>query len=347
MGDDVVFAVRDHGRGIPADRLDAVFERFEQVDSSDAREKGGTGLGLPICRSIVEQHGGRIRVESVLGEGSTFVVTLPALEDNGCTCAGGHDRPAVIVCDDDPSVREIVTDLLHRRGFRVLAAGAGEAVLELAVRERPVAILLDLLMPGMTGWETAALLKARPETERIPVVMCSVLSPEEAAVPADIPVAGWVDKPVDEDSLVAALDKALSADRAVSRVLVVEDDADLAGVLTAMFQRHGVETFWAATGREALQLSQQVLPDLLVLDLVLPDCDGSAVTDWLRRHDVLHRIPLVVYTARDLDASQRERLRLGDTQFFTKGRVSPADLEQYVAGLIAAPADQKEAVSAR
>ncbi|CCG02701.1 response regulator [Blastococcus saxobsidens] len=340
-GGEVLFSVADQGRGIPADRLEAIFERFQQVDSSDAREKGGTGLGLPICRSIVEQHGGRIWVESTPGQGSTFFFTVPAYSAEPSPPAA--DAPAVLVCDDDASVRELVSVLLERRGYRAIAAASGEEALHLAAQEQPAAILLDLLMPGLNGWETAARLKEQPDTERIPVVICSVLTPEEATEPAPVGVAGWVDKPLDEQSLLQALATALAPPLQISRVLVIEDDPDLAGVLTTMFAQHGLETFHASTGSEALRLAQRVLPDLLVLDLMLPDTDGFTVVDWLRRHERLHHVPLVVYTAQDLDESQREQLRLGETRFFTKGRISPADFEQRVMGLVAYMTTEKEA----
>jgi CheY-like chemotaxis protein len=109
---------------------------------------------------------------------------------------------------------------------------------------------------------------------------------------------------------------------------------DLAEVLKAMFHRHGIETFHAQTGREAIQVSQNILPDLLVLDLGLPECDGFAVVDWLRQHNRLQQIPLVVYTARDLDDQDRDRLKLKQTLFFTKGRIPPQEFEQRMVQLL-------------
>ncbi|MBA2637380.1 MAG: response regulator [Solirubrobacterales bacterium] len=119
------------------------------------------------------------------------------------------------------------------------------------------------------------------------------------------------------------------------RVLIVEDDEDLAAILRATLERHGLKTFHAETGGRALELSDQVDPDLVVLDLTLPDIDGFAVVDWLRGHGRLGRLPLVVYTARDIDAEERGRLRLGDqTVFFTKGRITPEQVEERVMQLL-------------
>jgi PAS domain S-box-containing protein len=335
QGQEVLFAVSDAGRGIPADKLESIFGRFQQVDASDAREKGGTGLGLAICKTIVEHHGGRIWAASELGAGSTFSFVLPAQPDGGprpsTQVAGG---PTILVCDDDASVVEIVATMLEQRGYRVLAAHSGDEALALALAERPDAILLDLLMPGTSGWETAAALKRHPETDAIPVVILSVLSAAETDAPGAT-VADWVQKPLDEAALFEALGRAIGTRDGPFRVLIVEDDVDLATVLMAVFERHGVQTFHAPDGRAAIELSQQLMPDMLVLDVGLPETDGFEVVDWLRRHDRLSALPLVVYTARDLDAADRQRLQLGvNTEFLTKGRITPQQFEQRVIGLL-------------
>ncbi|MDQ3677931.1 MAG: PAS domain S-box protein [Actinomycetota bacterium] len=335
--DEVLFRVCDEGRGIPSDKLASIFERFQQVDASDSREKGGTGLGLAICRTIVEHHGGRIWVESELGRGSTFSFVLPALSDEGLACgeAPSGDGPLVLVCDDDASVVEVVGAMLERRGYRVIAARCGEQALERALVDRPDAILLDLLMPGMSGWETLAALKDQPETDDIPIVILSVLAQAEAEAPS-APVSDWLEKPLDEAALFEALRRAVNPRDKPYKVLIVEDDPDLAAILTAIFERHEIETFHAADGGEAIELSQQVLPDLLVLDIGLPETDGFQVVDWLRHHERLSALPMVVYTAHELDEADRERLRLGaSTEFLTKGRITPQDFEQRVVRLLA------------
>jgi PAS domain S-box-containing protein len=338
--DAVLFRVRDEGRGIPADKLDRIFERFEQVDASDAREKGGTGLGLAICRSIVQQHGGRIWVESAPGRGSDFCFTLPAAEPAAPQSRPGGTPPApalagrtVLVCDDDPSIRSVISELLTQRGYQVSMAGSGREALEQAAAAAPAAILLDLIMPGMSGWEVMAALKAKPETRDIPIVICSVLSPDEgAATPAG--VAGWVRKPLEEGLLFQALDRAFQGRLRLPQVLLVEDDRDLSRVIIATFERHGIKIFHAGTGREAIELIQRLPVDLIVLDVNLPEVDGFAVVDWLRQQQRLREIPLVVYTVHDLAESDRTRLDLGHTEFLTKGRVSPEDFEQRVVGLL-------------
>ena len=229
---------------------------------------------------------------------------------------------------------EMVSAVLIQRGYRVITASFGEQAVQQAIARRPDAILLDLLMAGMSGWETAAALKRHGETRDIPVVILSVLAQAETEAP-DGHVVDWVQKPLDDVQLLAALEHAVAGRDEPFKLLVVEDDEDLAGVLTASFDRHGIQTFHAADGAQAILISQRELPDLLVLDLGLPEVDGFAVVEWLRRHERLHEMPMVVYTARDLDESDRSRLRLGSTtQFVTKGRITASDFEQRVMGLL-------------
>ncbi|MBD3884654.1 PAS domain S-box protein [Phormidium tenue FACHB-886] len=345
----LLFKVADQGRGIPSDKLESIFERFQQVDASDSRRKGGTGLGLAICRSLLQQHEGQIWVESTLGVGSTFYFTLPLLNalenaplpildsellnDSALDLEPEARSSLILTCDDDASIRQVVRAMLERQGYQVLAVASGQEAIEQAVAHHPDAILLNLMMPSMNGWETLAVLKQHPETQTIPVIILSGLLPDAREAPY-AGISNWVVKPPEPKVLRQALERALDNHNQPLKVLLIEDDIDLAQVLTALISRHQIETFHAQTGRDAIQLSQQVIPDLLVLDLGLPADDGFAVVDWLRQHNKLCRVPLVIYTARDLNDHERERLRLGQTLFLTKGRITPQEFEQLVINLL-------------
>ncbi|MGH9580809.1 MAG: response regulator, partial [Terriglobales bacterium] len=333
QGEEAVVTVRDQGRGIPADKVERVFERFQQVDASDARAKGGTGLGLTICRSIVQQHGGRIWVESRLGEGSTFSFTVPLWQEAESAPTVPDGRPLVLACDDDPSVLEVVQAALEQRGYQVVTATTGQEAVTQAEARQPAVILLDILMPRMNGWDTMAALQRKPETCQIPIIIFSILSPQETPL-LNSDFVEWVQKSSDETVLLQALKRALEERAKAARVLIVEDDLDLAKVLVAMLRRHGIETAQARTGREAIQQCEQLRPDLLVLDLRLPEGDGFMVADWLRRQDQLRQIPLVIYSARDVDDSERQRLQLGHTEFLTKARITPEEFEHRVMALL-------------
>jgi len=313
-GRDVLMVVRDEGRGIPSDKLDIIFERFQQVDATDVREKSGTGLGLAICRSIVQEHGGTISVESEPGRGSTFSFTIPCPVDDAVT-AGPHGRAGklVLLIDDDPVMLETAGTVLERAGYETLRAPDGTRGVALARERRPDLIVLDLLMPGDS--DIAGELQRDTITVAIPVVQ----------------------QPLDTASLLEAVERALGErDDGAHDVVVAEDDEGLALVLLAILGRHGYRAFHAGTGREAVELTRRLEPRLLVLDIGLPDGDGFEVVKQLRRDERHANMPLAVYTARDIDQAQREQLKLGPTTFLTKSRVAPEEFERRVLELLAA-----------
>jgi PAS domain S-box-containing protein len=338
----LLIKVRDTGRGIPQGKLESIFERFAQVDASDSRSKGGTGLGLAICHSILQHHDGQIWAESTIGEGSTFCFTLPLLPSllglelelftNHNSKKDVNNSPLVMICDDDPDIRAVVQTMLERQGYQVVAVSSGQEAIESAIKQNPKAILLNLMMPDMDGWETLAILKQRAETQNVPVIILSGLFPD--ATTPNLDVSDWIVKPPNFTLLCQTLEKTLAKQNQGIKVLLIEDDLDLAEVLNTMFSRHEITTFHAQTGKEAIQLSQLILPDLLVLDLGLPEWDGFMVVDWLRQHNRLCQVPLVVYTAYDLDECDRQRLKLGQTLYLTKGRVPPQEFEQRVINLL-------------
>lgn len=329
-GGQIVFEVSDHGRGIPAGKLESIFERFLQVDASDSRDKGGSGLGLAISRSIVRQHGGEISVTSEVGAGSTFRFTLPApLTDASVASASSG---LVLICDDDPETRDALRDMLTRRGYDIREVASGESLHPAIAAHRPDVILLDIFMPGMNGWEALARLRNDPETADVPVVIVSVLGREENGEPL-FDLSGWIHKPLDEQHVAETVDGVCRVQRK-PRVLLVEDDLDLARVVTASFERYGVEIVHAVNGRQAIELSTKMQPDLLVLDLILPEVDGFQVVEWLKDHQLWRNVPLVVYSALEPTPSQKERLTLGSTEFMTKSRTSPEEFERRVMGLL-------------
>jgi len=323
-----VVRVTDEGRGIPAGRLEAIFERFEQVDSSDARDKGGTGLGLPIARSIVEQHGGRLWAESEWGRGSTFTFTLPLAGAPASAPPPPRPdaRPLVLVCEAEPGGD--AARLLEREGYRVATArSAGEALR--AVEElRPAAILVVATEPAAEGEETVEALRRSERAREIPVVIMGALNVSETGL--DIArVAGWIAGPARGEA---------PADEAGARehfgVLVVEDDDGVASILCEMLARSGITSVHARSGAEALRLAAEVEFGLLILDLGLPDADGFAVVERLQRDRRLSDVPVLVYTARDLGDADRERLRLGRTEFLTKSRAPLEEVESRALALL-------------
>jgi DNA-binding response OmpR family regulator len=340
----VILSVIDHGRGIPADKLETIFGRFQQVDASDSRQKGGTGLGLAICRTIVFQHSGRIWAERNPVRGSTFRIFLPYEPDPAVSPGQPSETDAgegtVILADSNQdSLPRIAAQLAHH-GYSVIQASTVEQTL-LAARQGAQAIVLDTALDGMNGWEILPQLRQLDSASKIPVVLLSMEDPES---PDDLPAGaeGWVTKPAPDDKLLTELARVLCGSGEKARILVVEDDPDLARVISEVFCRDNISVQMAHSLEETIEACSAFNPHLMVLDIGLPDGDGFNVVDWLRQHESLARLPLVVYSGRDLSQSERVQLTLGPTHFLAKTRVQPQQLEALVLTMLRSSRRVKE-----
>ena len=327
----VTVSVIDHGRGIPADKLEAVFGRFQQVDASDSRQKGGSGLGLAICRTIVLQHSGRIWAERNPVRGSTFRVFLPYQPVPIEPGEMGEPAPragTVVLAGVGAQSRPRIAEQLTRHGYNVVETATVEQTLQ-AARESVQAILLDTSLDGMNGWEILPMLRRFDPDSHTPVVLLCV---DSAHGPASLPegIEGWVANPLQEDALLGELARVLCGAGDKARILVVEDDEDLARVIEEVFARDSIQVRLAHTLQEAVDACYSFQPHLIVLDIGLPDGNGFNVVDWLRQNENLSRLPLVVYSGRDLSPAERRHLTLGPTHFLAKARVQPQQLEALV-----------------
>ncbi len=341
----VTLSIIDQGRGIPADKLEAIFGRFQQVNASDSRQKGGSGLGLAICRTIVQQHSGRIWAERNPVRGSTFRVFLPyqpaPVEAPNAVFDLEPGYGSVLLADSNPASRARIAAMLQNHGYRVLETTTVEETLA-AAREGVEAILLDTSLDGMNAWEILPLLRRLLPDARTPIVLLSVeMRQDPAALPAD--AEGWVANRHSDDALLNELARVLCGPGENARILVVEDDADLARVIGEVFLRDAIEVRLAHSLQQALDACSAFRPHLLVLDIGLPDGDGFNVVDWLRKHESLARLPLVVYSGRDLSPDDCRKLTLGPTQFLTKARVQPQQLEALVLTMLRSLRHQEEA----
>lgn len=328
----VIFSVIDQGRGIPADKLETIFGRFQQVDASDSRQKGGSGLGLAICRTIVLQHSGRIWAERNPVRGSTFRIFLPyhpaPVTEQGITPELETAHGKVVLADANTETRMRIAAQLARHGYSVVQTSTVEQTLA-AARQGAHAVLVDTSLDGMNGWSILPMLRRMDSSSRTPVVLLSVEDPRNLS-PLPGGVEGLVAKAAQEGPLLTELARVLcgSGDRA--RVLIVEDDHDLAQVVGELFSRAGIQIETAHTLQETVDACTTFKPHLLVLDIGLPDGDGFNVVDWLRQHENLAHLPLVVYSGRELSPVERRHLTLGPTHFLAKTRVQPQQLEAFV-----------------
>lgn len=281
-GEDLLFAVKDSGIGIPSDKLANIFDEFSQADESTTRNFGGTGLGLAITQRFCQLMGGDVTVESTVGEGSTFTLRIPVQveeaeseEQDAETAAETGEQAnqgrTVLVIDDDPDARELLARTVKAADFGVICAGSGEQALELARTARPSAITLDVLMPGMDGWAVLESLKGDPATRDIPVIMVTMTRDRELGFA--LGATEFLTKPIDRKRLVSMLSRyAAGADG--SDALVVDDSPEVREVVRRALEREGWVVREAANGREALEQVEARLPSLVLLDLMMPIMDG-------------------------------------------------------------------------
>jgi PAS domain S-box-containing protein len=339
----VTLSVIDQGRGIPADKLEAIFGRFQQVDASDSRQKGGSGLGLAICRAIVLQHSGRIWAERNPVRGSTFRVFLPyqpaaVKNENGEASPATHG--AVLVADTNGGTRPLIAEQLARFGYRVVEATTVDQAVAVA-HDGVSAIVLDTTLDGINGWEILPMLRREAPEAHTPVVLLGLANPqnkvEESTKDRLFP------RPTD-DVLLTELSRVLCVAGEMLRILIVEDDLDLGQVISEIFTRETINVRVAHTRQAALDECLGFQPHLLVLDVGMPDGDGYNVVDWMREHEDLSRIPLVAYSAHGLTQAERMQLVLGLTHFLTKASVEPEQLESLLLTILRSSQSAEESV---
>ena len=315
------FQVEDTGIGMTSEQAARLFHDFTQVDASTTRKYGGTGLGLAISQRFSRMMGGDITVTSRPGSGSTFTLLIPAqvTPPAGQARAGWRDLAAavdagrdaaegagpevtVLVIDDDPDVRDLMSRLLIKEGFGVVLACDGPEGLARARQVRPTVITLDVVMPGVDGWGTLAALKSDPELADIPVVMVTMTEDRRTAYA--LGACDYLVKPVDPGRLARLL-KRHSANRPGGSVLVIDDDPAARAIMRRLLTHEGLRVLEAEGGRAAIDRLSQETPDLIVLDLVMPDMDGFEVLERLRVSPTWGQIPVVVVTAKELSPHER------------------------------------------
>jgi PAS domain S-box-containing protein len=313
----VAFAVRDFGRGIAPEDHQRIFDKFHQIDSSLTRDVGGTGLGLAICKALVEEHGGKIWIESILGKGATFAFTLPLAtsETAVTTLHSTSDQPTVLVVDDSAPMRELIGSLLEQAGYLVAEAASGASALQLARLLQPQLITLDVMLPDLDGFDVIQVLRNDPLTRDLPVLFVSATS--ESARALALGGNAFITKPFTNDELISQI-RSLLAPRQ-RRVLVVDDDHHVRPTLARLLQRGGFQVFEAADGRAGLELIDHNPPDLVLLDIRMPDIDGYEVLRRLKLNPLHQHIPVVILTASDMGESAQQRaLALGAVRYLEK-----------------------------
>lgn len=330
----VAISVADTGIGIRIEDQPKIFDEFKQLDASHTREYPGTGLGLTITKRFVEIQGGTIWVESQQGRGSTFTFTLPIHVPVGeeqvaprpqpiPVAAESLDiyspsetprapetaRPTILVVEDDPRVSQLITLYLAQEGYQVEHAMDGDEAIEKAKALKPFAITLDIMLPKRDGWEVLQHLKLLEETKDIPVIIISIIENRELGF--SLGAADYFTKPIDRRALLESLKKhslTTKVKRKPVNVLIIDDDPQILQLMSATLEAEGFGVIKTQRAEEGISLALEIQPDLIILDLLMPEVNGFEALRQLKQHPTVKNIPVIVSTAKDLTPEDRQLL---------------------------------------
>jgi PAS domain S-box-containing protein len=331
---EISVSIIDSGMGIAKEHFDMIFEKFEQVDTSSTRVKGGSGLGLAIAKSIVESHKGRIWVESEVGKGSSFSFSLPKslidLNKSGSNidmsslisslelAQNSYKVKKILIIDDDEDMVHVLKSNLEKESYEVTVVQTSRDALKTAIDIKPDLITLDLLMPSVDGFMIAELLKQNPSTKDIPIVIISAIFEKDRAY--KLGVSDYITKPFDTQELLKSIkniEEQISGEKLRKKILVVDDDPDISSVLALSLNERNYSVLNAYDGLQAVASAKLEKPDIIVLDLMLPEFDGFDVLKRLKADAMTKNIPVIVITG--MGSKERERaLSLGAKDYLLK-----------------------------
>ncbi len=335
----VRISVCDNGPGIAAKDINRLFDKFQQLDSSDSRNFEGTGLGLAISKALTEEHGGNIGVSSELKKGSTFWFELNLLPEQ-LSSSGGHSKNArkALIVESNATLTQAISKHLQKHNFSFVVADTVAAAKEqISAGLVPDLVLLDLQMPDENGLLLLEYMKTKEQFRDVPVIAVSHNNKEEEPhLEGTAFFMDWIFDARDDASKnesMQSLERMLKF-TAKCKVLIVDDDSELRKVIAAQLTSMGLDCIEATDGKEGLQLIESEAPDLVLLDLIMPELDGFAVVNELRQSKQGSQIPLIIYSCKDLDPTEKEALKLGLTRYLVKGEASYKDLIATVEELI-------------
>ena len=341
----VIFKVKDTGIGMNSEQMAKLFQAFTQADASTTRKYGGTGLGLAITKKFCQMMGGDIKVESEIGEGSTFSISLPIKVVDSSklpsskftdvfqpkTNNKSNQKNTILVIDDDPTIHDLLERFLSKKGFEVRTAKTGAEGVRLAKTLQPEAITLDVMMPGMDGWSVLTALKADPQTADIPTIMMTMV--DDRSLGYALGATEYLLKPIDAKKLETVLDRFKPTSHSNS-IMVVEDDPGIREILCRQLKAENWKVIEAENGKEALIKLQNCTPELILSDLMMPEMDGFELVHRLGKTEKFSSIPVIILTAKTITNRDRQKLHGGVSKIFEKGSYQRAVLFDEVSNLL-------------
>lgn len=337
--DALLFTVNDTGIGIKEENLGSIFEEFTQVETVKNAKPEGTGLGLAISKKMIEMMGGRIWVESEFGVGTRFYFTIPLTSQSGkkaiikdTFAPPDPDRKLILTIDDEEQSQVLLRTYLKNAGYEVIQAYNAREAMKAAVEYKPFAITLDIIMPGKDGWEIMEMLKDNPSTRDIPIICITALDNKDMGL--SLGAIEYMVKPIDSELLIREL-RRLEKQFYISKVLIIDDnphDVDLMGEFLNEYKYFTLQKAYG--GLEGLQKIRVEKPDLIILDLIMPDMDGFKVIRQLKKDESTKGIPIIIVSAKKLDKEEREYLNSKIEGIILKGEFNKNQLLTDIVSLI-------------
>jgi CheY-like chemotaxis protein/two-component sensor histidine kinase len=319
------FSVSDTGEGITENNLAHIFDEFWQSDSSLTRKYQGTGLGLALTKKLLKLLNGEIKVESRIGKGSRFSFMLPYkrpdIKAQPAIPVEALPTQPVLIVEDNPLAADLVSTWLKDAGYAAVIASSGEEALRIAQQVKPIAITLDILLPQMDGWQVLHRLKQWEATKDVPIIICSIIDNKEFGL--SLGAVDYMVKPVSRKDLLDSLRSATLHSTTGKKVLVIDDNPQDIELVEEILRTQGYTVLKAYGGVEGLKKARAENPDLIMLDMLMPDLDGFDVMKLLRADDKTQKLPIIVFTAKELNQSERETLSI-----HIQGMVEKAKLEK-------------------
>ena len=303
LDNDVRISVHDQGKGIPEEFREKIFEKFSQADSSDTRQKGGTGLGLNITKAIVEQHQGQINFNCKEGQGTTFNVLLPLYQDTQLLPVSREDtdnKPLILIIEDDKDISKLLAMMIEIAGYGCHQAYDYQQAKDLIATHQYDVVTLDLVIPGGNALNLLKELRSEEATSKLPVIVVSSQSNDDGDSKSchGLEIIDWIEKPINQELLVKSIHASLVSKIAKkSRILHVEDDSDILTIVSSLLGSD-YQVQQATTLAKAQQLINKEAFDLILLDVGLPDGSGLDLLAQLKTND--NNIPVVIFSAQDI-----------------------------------------------